>query len=140
MSNALRFYQDAGMTVPANLLEAIQADDGNAAAVDRVAYLGAPVAGKKFQSAGAPGSAQIVVSVADSATGLQIPSNTVRLALSSGALSSATPGAALNVGTEILSGSGNAVPVHLRFDAAAIVAGVYNNLSLATSLTLEVDA
>lgn len=140
MSNALRFYQDAGMTVPANLLEAIQADDGNAAAVDRVAYLGAPVAGKKFQSAGAPGSAQIVVSVADSATGLQIPSNTVRLALSSGGLPGATPGAPLNVGAEILSGAGNAVPVHVRFDAAAIAAGVYNNLSLTTSLTLEVDA
>lgn len=140
MSNALRFYQDAGMTMPANILEALQSDDGSAAAVDRVAYLGSPVAGKKFQSTSAPGTAQMVVSVADSETGLQIAPTTVRLALSSGALASATPGAALDVGTEILSGTGNAVPVHVRFDAAAIAAGVYDNLALATSLTLEVDA
>jgi len=55
MSNTLRFYQDAGMSVPLNLAEAVQADDGAAAAVDRVAYLGSPVAGKKFQAASAPG-------------------------------------------------------------------------------------
>jgi hypothetical protein len=140
MSNTLRFYQDAGMSVTFSLAEAVQADDGAAAAVDRVAYLGSPVAGKKFQAASAPGVAQIALSVVDSATGLQIPANTVRLALSSGGLGSATPGAAIDLGLEILSGSGNALPVHLRFDAAAITAGVYDNLSLATSLTVEVDA
>lgn len=140
MSNALRFYQDAGMSVPLNLAEAVQADDGAAAPVDRVAYLGSPVAAKKFQAASAPGVAQIALSVVDAATGLQIPANTVRLALSSGGLGSATPGAAIDIGLQILSGSGNALPVHMRFDAAAIAAGVYNNLSLSTSLTVEVDA
>lgn len=138
MSNTLRFYNDAGMTVPLDLLEAVQTDGGGAAAVDRVAYLGAPVAGNKFQAASAPGTAQIVLSATDAGTGLQIPASTLRLALSSGGLAGATPGAALNLGTEILSGSGNALPVHVRFDAAAIASGVYDNLSLVTSLTTEV--
>ena len=31
MSDSLRFYQDAGMTVPLPSLSAVQADDGNAA-------------------------------------------------------------------------------------------------------------
>lgn len=140
MSNSLRFYRDAGMTLSASLFEAVQADDGNAAAVDAVAYLGSPVAGKKFLAASAPGTAQIAVSIVDSVTGLQIPASTYRLALSSGGLASATPGAALDVGTEILSGTGNALPVYIRCDAAAIAAGGYNNLSLATLLTAEVDA
>lgn len=140
MSNSLRFYQDAGMSVSLVLLEAVQTDDGGAAAVDRVVYLGSPVAGKKFQAASAPGSAQIVLSAVDAGAGLQIPASTLRLALSSGGLAGATPGAALNLGTEILSGSGNALPVHVRFDAAAIAAGVYDNLSLATSQTTEVAA
>lgn len=140
MSNSLRFYQDAGMTVPLSSLSAVQADDGNAAAVDRVVYLGSPVSGKKFQAASAPGTAQISLSVVNAGGVAQIPATAVRLALSSGGLASATPGAALDVGLEILSGSGNALPVHLRIDGPAIAAGNYVNLSLATTLTVEIDA
>jgi len=140
MSNSLRFYQDAGMTVPLSSLSAVQADDGNAAAVDRVVYLGSPVSGKKFQAASAPGVAQISLSVANAGGVAQIPPTAVRLALSSGGLAGATPGAALDVGLEILSGSGHALPVHLRIDAPPATAGNYVNLSLATSLTVEVDA
>jgi len=140
MGNALRFYQDAGMTVLLSVCEATQADDGSAAAVDRVVYLGSPVAGKRFQAASAPGVAQIAVSVLDSATGLQVPASTVRLALSPGGLGSATPGAAIDVGLAIFSGAGNALPLYMRFDAAAIAAGVYDNLSVDTSPTVEVDA
>jgi len=138
MSNSLGFYQDAGMTVPFARLDAVQADDGGAAAVDRVAYIGSTVAAMKFQDAAAPGTGQIVLDIVDAGTGLQIPDTTLRLALSSGGLGSATPGASLNLGTEILSGSGNALAVHVRVDAAAIAAGNYDNLSLLTSSTIEV--
>lgn len=137
MTLSLRFYNDPGLTMPAGLLDAVQAADGAAAAVDQVVYLGAPIGGHKFQDAADPGGAQMVVSVVDAATGLQIPATTVRLALSAAALGSATPGAALDVGLTILSGAGHAVPVHVRFDAAAIAAGVYDNISLATSLVAE---
>ncbi len=140
MSNSLRFYLDAGMTVPLSSLSAVQADDGNAAAVDRVVYLGSPVSGKKFQAASAPGVTQMALSVENAGGAAQIPATAVRLALSSGDLASATPGAALAVGLEILSGSGNALPVHLRIDAPAATSGNYVNLSLATSLTVEIDA
>jgi hypothetical protein len=140
MSNSLRFYQDSGLTVPLSRLDSVQADTGTSAAVDSVVYLGSTVSGNKFQAESAPGTAQIVLSIVDSLTGLQIPANTIKLELSSGGLAGATAGAALNLGTEILSGSGNALPVHVRIDAAAITAGNYDNLSLVTVSTVEVSA
>ncbi len=140
MSNSLLFYQDAGLTVSLSRIDALQASDGNAVAVDRVIYLGSTVSGKKFQDAVDPGAEPIVLSVVDSLTGLQVPSNTLRLALSGGGLDAATPGAAINLGTELLSGTGNALPVHVRVDAIAIAAGAYDNLSLVTSDTMEISA
>lgn len=137
MSNSLRFYTDSGMTVQFSLLSAVQTDDGAASAVDSVSYIGSPVTGMKFRDTTSPGTAQIVLSIVDSMTGMQIPASSVRLALSSGALPGATPGASLNLGTQILSGSGNALPVYARIDSAAIAAGTYNNLSLVTSSTIE---
>lgn len=140
MSNTLLFYSDAGLTVPLSRLEAAQATDGSAGAVDRVVWLGSPVSGHAFQASSAPGVAPIIVSIADSLTGLQIPASSIRLAATSGGLSGATPGATLALGAEILSGVGNAAEVYVRIDAAAIAAGVYDNLSLRCVETLEVIA
>lgn len=138
MSNALAFYSDAGLTVPLIGLDATQATDGSAAAVDRVVWLGAPVAGRAFQADSDPGVDPVVVSVVDAATGLQIPATSVRLAATAGGLASATPGAPVALGAEIVSGVGNAPEVHVRIDAAAIAAGVYDNLSLVAVATVEV--
>lgn len=137
MSNSLAFYSDAGLTTPLSQLLAVQTNDGSAAAVDRVVYLGSPLVSMVFQAQSDPGIDQITVSINDSLSGLQIPAASLRLALSSGGLAAATPGAALDVGTEILSGSENAVAVHVRVDADAIAAGSYNNLSLMTNSTQE---
>lgn len=140
MSNSLAFYADAGLTTPLTRLDAAQATDGNAPAVDRTVYLGSTAADTKFQATSDPGVDPIVVSIADSQTGLQIPATTVRLALTANGLNSATPGAALAVAAEILSEAANSVAVYVRFDAAAISAGNYDNLSLVTSETVEVSA
>jgi len=137
MSNSLAFYTDAGLTTPLAQIGAVQTNDGSADAVDRVAYLGSPLSGMDFEAESSPGINQITVSIIDSLTGLQIPATALRLALSNGALSSATPGAALNVGTTILSGSSGAVAVHIRVDTSATAAGLYANLSLATNSTIE---
>mgnify|MGYP001571572698 CR=1 FL=1 len=137
MSNSLAFFSDPGMTMAMTRMEAYQSSDGASAPVEQVVYLGSPVSGKKFRDAAAPGTGQIVLSVVDAAGGAQLPAASVRLALSAGGLASATPGAALPVGVEILSGAGNSTPVHVRIDTAAQAAAVYDNLSLAVSPTLE---
>ena len=140
MSNALAFYADAGLTTPKARLVATQATDGAAPPVDTVVYVGAPAAGKKFQAASDPGVDTILLSNADAAGAPQVPATALRLALSSGGLASATPGAALALGTQILSGPANAVAVHVRIDAPALAAGVCNNLALETVATVELPA
>lgn len=140
MSNNLAFYSDAGLTVPLASLEAAQSTDGSAAAVDRIVWLGSPVAGYVFQASSDPGVDPLVVSIVDSLTGLQIPASSLRLAATAGGLPGATPGASLTLDVEIVAGAGNAAEVYVRVDAAAIAAGVYDNLSLACVETLEVAA
>lgn len=137
MSNSLAFFSDSGLTTPMTQLFAVQTNDGSAAAVDAVAYLGSPVSGTAFSASSAPGVDPIMVSIVDALTGLQIPSSSLRLATSNGGLSGATPGAALNVGTVINAGTAGAVAVHVRVDTAATAAGLYQNLTLATVNTVE---
>jgi hypothetical protein len=137
MSNSLAFFSDSGLTTPMTQLFAVQTNDGAAAAVDAVAYLGSPASGTTFSAASDPGVDPILVSIANSLTGLQIPANSLRLATSNGGLAGATPGAALNVGTVINAGSGGAVAVHVRVDIAATAAGLYENLTLTTVSTIE---
>lgn len=64
-------------------------------------------------------------------------STEVALALTPGGLGSATPGAALPLGTEILSGAANAVEVHARIANAVDVIGQAEELRLATNLLVE---
>ena len=135
MSNTLDFYADAGLATPAPSIYAVQSSDGSAAAVDRVVYLGSPAAAKRFLASSDPGVDQITVSIASGGAG--VPASALRLALTQGGLDSSTPGAPLDVGVEIISGAGNAVPVHVRIDAGVLASGLYSNLTLATNETRE---
>lgn len=127
------FFEDAGMSVPATSLKAMQANDGSSAAVDFVHYLAADDVDRTWYAASDPGTDDIVVSVVDAAAGASLLPSTLRLALAAEDLATATPGAALAIGTEVLSGSVGAVAIYIRVDAAAIAAGIYENLSLATN-------
>jgi hypothetical protein len=140
VSNALRFYQDSGMTLPAGILLATQADSGAAGPVDRVVWLGSPIPGSKFQAESNPGVAQISIAAIDSLAGLQLPASTVRLSLTNDGLGAAIPGAALDLGTQVFSGVGNALAVYIRIDAPAVAVGDYGNLALETVSTIEVAA
>lgn len=137
MSNNLAFYQDSGMTSALSRLDATQSDDGASAAADRVVYLGSPISGYKFQAASAPGVDGITVGIIDSLTGLQIPATSIKLALTYGGLGAAVAGASIAIGTQILSGSANSVPIYVRIDIGITSGGIYENLSLSTSSTLE---
>jgi hypothetical protein len=140
MSNSLAFYADAGLTTPLTRLDAAQATDGNAPAVDRTVYLGSTATDMKFWASSDPNVDPIIVSIVDSLTGSQIPASTVRLALTAPGLGSATPGASLDVGDVIFSEPANSLAIYVRFDAAAIAAGTYDNLSLTVTETVEVAA
>ena len=130
MSNSLAFYSDAGLTVPLARLDAAQAVDGSAAAVDRVVWLGSPVPGTAFMADSDPGIDPLVIAIVDAAAG--------RLVASAAGLDGATPGAPLVLAAVVEAGVGHAVPVYVRIDAAAIAAGTYDNLALATVPTIEV--
>lgn len=140
MAISLTFYNDSGLTSPATSLAAVQANDGNSPAVDRVVYLGSTVAGKKFQASSNPGVTPVTVSIVDSAVGSGVEASHVKLALSAAGLNTATAGAPLGVGTQVLSGVANAVPIYVRVDTPALANGTYNDLSLTTQTLIETAA
>jgi hypothetical protein len=137
MAVTYAFYLDAGLTQPAASLAFAQAADGTSAAATRVVWLGSPADGKKFQAASAPGTDAITVSIADSASGSGLLPAYVTLATSAAGLDTATPGAALSLGAQRLSGVANAVAIHVRVDTPALTAGTYADLSLTTNPLLE---
>lgn len=65
-------------------------------------------------------------------------STEIKLALTNGGLAAATAGAALSIGTVVLGGSANAVPVHVRIDDATAVVGAASELSIRTNNTHEI--
>lgn len=140
MPTSLKFYADAGLTTEITSLGLVAADDGSTGNIDKVIYLGSTVAGKQFLAASNPTVDHISFSIADGngATGLEVTD--IKLALSSGGLPPAVAGGALDLGPQLLSGAGNSVAVHLRFNPGAMAAGTYTDLSLATSTVIEVNA
>lgn len=137
MTVSLQFYQDAALTTPITTLSVTQNADGSTGPVDNVVYLGSTATSHKFEAASNPGVANIQVSVADSNTSSGAPASDVTLALSQAALATNTPGAALTIGTQILSGSSNAVPVYVRVQDSTGTVGTYTDLSLTTNQVEE---
>lgn len=140
MSITMKFYNDPGLTSLAPALTVTRAADGSSSPADRVLYLGSTAVATKFQAASNPGADNITVAPVDSDAGSGVEPSHVRLALSSGGLASATPGAALQVGSQLLSGSGNAVAVHVRMETPLLSSGIYSDLSIMTNSCIEVPA
>jgi hypothetical protein len=132
MATSFGFFADAGLTTPATSLAAVQAADGSADAVDSVVYFGSMASGKKAQATSDPGVDPVYVSIADSATGAGLAATAVKLAASSGGLGAAIAGNPLSLGAQVLSGSANAVAVHVRIKTPAVAVGNYTDLSLVT--------
>lgn len=134
------FFHDSALTTPINAsskLVATQNSEGTLPATDTIIYFGSAATARKVRDAASPGVAQIFVSIADSATGSGAPATEFKLALSSGGLSSAAAGALLQIGTTILSGVSNAVPIYTRRTSALTTVGVYTDITLTTQSLLE---
>ncbi|RBP74114.1 hypothetical protein DET64_105240 [Marinobacter nauticus] len=137
MPLSLKIYNDAALSSVLPKLTALQRTDGATGPVDFVFYLGSTVSGKRFQAASNPGVDNILISVADSNPVGGQGVGAIKLAASSAGLDSAVAGAALDLGSEILSGASNAVEVHVRVEATDLTEGTYTDLSLQTNNLVE---
>lgn len=77
-------------------------------------YLGSTEASTQLQRATSPGVNEVTVEVSDSDTGTAPATTAVKLATTQAGLDTATAGASLALGTEILSGSANAATIWVR--------------------------
>lgn len=128
------FYADVGLTTLATGGAAVAA---GGSPTDRIIYFGSPAAGKTLQAASAPGTDPISISVTDANAGTGAPVTSIRLALSSSGLGTATPGAALNVGTTLTSGPAGVIPIYVRTSQGALTVGTYADLSLQHNAVIE---
>lgn len=138
MSSTFAWYADAGLTVPLTRGDFVRGS--SVAPVNRVFYFGSPAAGKQLQNVNDPGIDPLQVSVTDSSGGSGVEAADVKLASSFAGLDSATGGAALSIGTTILSGAANAVPVFVRVSSALTAEGNYDDVQLRVADWLESDA
>lgn len=130
-----KFFHDSALTQEITSMNPLEATQGGGLGpVDAVVYFGSAVAGIKAQAESSPGVDPIQVEIYDSDSGTGAPASEFKLALSSGGLSSATAGAALALSHTVLSGVGNAVPIHVRRTSALVSVGTYTDVYLRTNL------
>lgn len=137
MSTTWQFFADAGLTTPLTQGGATQIANGPA--VDSIIYFGSNATAKKLESAAAPGVDPVQVAVVDSDAGGGLAETAITLALSAAGLDTATPGAALVMGTTLLSGTGGAVAVFVRTNSGVSAPGTYSDLALRVPDIVESD-
>lgn len=126
-----KFYADAGLTVPLSL--GLFRPPNNSTPVDRILYFGSLASGQQLQAQSNPGIDPITVGVVEDGAGL--PATAVRLATSAAGLSTATPGAPVELAATLNSGIANAVALFVRVDNAGVTdPEVFDNLALETNL------
>lgn len=133
------FYHDSALTEQVTALNPIAAAQDEADSlppVDVQIWLGSTDDDWRFQADSDPGVDPIVVSVVDAAGGSGQPATAVKLATSQGGLDAATPGDPLSLGTQVDSGTGNALNFWVRLDDATAAAGAYTDIKL-QSVTLR---
>lgn len=140
MATSLKAYADAALSSVIYNPNIFQKSDGSTGPVDLVLYLGSVLSGKLIRAQSNPGVDQISLSIVDSAPGSGQSDTSVKLALSPAGLDVATGGTALLLGTQILSGAENALPVYVRVQASSLSIGAFNNLSLKTNALVESNA
>lgn len=126
------FFSDAALTTPISAPLLFNQVAGASVPDDKVVYYGGTT-GYQVKAKSDPGVDQITVSVVDAAGGSGSPAADVKLALTAGGLPGATGGAALNLGTVINGGAGNAVAVYIRVTDSTAVTGLNTDLSLTTN-------
>lgn len=113
MAGTFKFYTDAGLTT-----EFVPGTDTLGPVTDPpedfVLYFGSTESGRQVQADSDPGTDPVQIQIADAASGSGVETTDVKLAATNGGLDSATAGAALDLAATVLSGVGNAEPIHVR--------------------------
>lgn len=125
------FYHDSALTTPVTTLDPVTATQDELdtlSPVDKQVWIGAPDAGLVAKAHSNPGVDEIVVSILDVGAGAGETVAAIALATSQAGLDSAVPGDPLSIGTQILSGIGNAATIWLRLNDTTGVLGVYTDV------------
>jgi hypothetical protein len=133
-----KVYTNSSLTTEfTGSLNAIQNVDGSSGPVDFQLWIGSTASGKTLQADSDPGVDQITLSVVDASPSTGHPASEVKLATTLGGLATATGGAALNLGTTILSLVANAVTFWVRVEDSTNVVGTSTELSVTTNTLRE---
>ena len=133
MPISFKFYHDSSLTqeiTSGNPITATQDTVNSLDPVDKQIWYGSTSSSRKARANSNPGVDQIAVSIADSAGGSGEPTTAIKLASTQGGLATATAGASLNIGTQVNSGTANAVTFWARIDDQTATLGSYTDLSL----------
>lgn len=137
----LKFYHDAALTQEVTADNPINPSMDALGAVvpyvDKQVWLGATTASRRYRALSNPGVDQVTVNVVDSVSGSGETTTLIKLASTQAGLAGAVAGASLNVGTQILSGSANAVVVWIRYDDQTGVVGNYTDVYPETNDLVE---
>ena len=137
MALSFGFFSDPALTTPISVRLQFVQDASAPVAADKVVYFGSRLAGRVCKAGSNPGVDPVVLSVVDAASGAGSPAADVRLALSSGALTAAVGGQALNLPPVINGGQAGAVAVYVRVLDSTGAPGIHLDLSLQTGVVKE---
>ena len=137
MAENFKWYLDQALTQQATGAALYMDVNTVSGSEDFVRYLGSQNAAVKLVDRADPGVNAIVIEPDDSDPGNGHETSGWKIAASEVGLDSATPGAGLDIGTEVLGGVGNAVAVWFRLTDET--AGTENNDTTTFVKTLEVS-
>ena len=137
MAITFQFYSDAALTTLASVPLTFSQTEPTPTPEDKVVYFGSVASGKTIEATSDPGVDQIAISIVDSAPGSGSPATDIKLSLTLGGLASATAGAPLNLGTQVLSGTSNAKSIYIRVLDSTGTVGTNTDLSLQTNNVTE---
>jgi hypothetical protein len=129
------FFLDPGLETPVSgPLETRHRSDGGSGRQDIVLYLGNPDA-----AASSPGVDPITAAPTDAAPGSGHEATEIVLALTEAGLDTATPGAAVEIGLQVLGGAANAVPIWIGVTDATGTEGTSAELGVTLNEVDQVD-
>lgn len=132
MATTFAFFSDPALTTRIKSSVFFTQSTVTPLAEDRVIYFGSPHATHRCIKTGG-----VEIAISDAAVGTGSPAANFKLATSAAGLDTATGGAALNIGTQILGGIDQAVAIHLRVLDTTHVAGIKTDLSLVLNDPVE---
>jgi hypothetical protein len=133
MSLSFGFYHDSALTTPIGTGDEADFNVIGTGYADLQIWFGSTATDRRARATSDPGTDQITVTPTDADAITGLATSAVKLATSQAGLTAATAGAALEIGTQVLSGSANAFPFWVRVTSPTDTPAVHLDLSLVTN-------